>query len=480
MAVDFILFSNVSLHTANFIDHKRTDIDVINKPWRALGPSKVAHSLRSNGYTVQIINFSTYLTEEQLYEISKPFMDYKTLIGVSTTFLADYLNFDPSIIPLCKAVGRLKSEFNTKVIVGGPTAVAYQKLFNADFVVNGAAENSILDLFDKIKNYGIRKPRTDWTIKTCAHRWDPSDRIQPNETLPLEVGRGCIYSCKFCKYDMKGKKRGEYVRDLSLIRDEIVENYERYHVSNYMIMDDTFNDDVYKMEDWCRMVDDLPFKIQYNAYCRADLIYRYQDMTRELYRTGMVGSVLGIESMNPKAAGIIGKSWSGKHAKDFIPYYVHDICKGKTLTQVNFIIGLPGDTIEDAWSWVKWGEDNKIPGIQMHPLSIRVPRFHPNDAVYSDFDMYAEEKYGYKFPHEKYPALWVNDKMSMSRVLKIYPEFMNYISERFSENSWAGFASLSLGYTVEEIINTPFKQLYKSERYIEQTNSWFDNYVKSF
>jgi radical SAM superfamily enzyme YgiQ (UPF0313 family) len=259
MAVDLILFSNVSLHTANFIDHKRTDIDVINKPWRALGPSKVAHSLRSNGYSVQIINFSTYLTEEQLYEISKPFMDRHTLIGVSTTFLADYLNFDPAVIPLCKAVSRLKSEFNTKVIIGGPTAVAYQKLFNSDYIVNGNAENAILDLFDKIKNYGIRKARNDWTIKTCAHRWHESDRLQPNETLPLEVGRGCIYSCKFCKDDMKGKKRGEYVRDLSLIRDEIVENYEKYQVSNYMIMDDTFNDDVYKMEDWCKMVDDLPF-----------------------------------------------------------------------------------------------------------------------------------------------------------------------------------------------------------------------------
>jgi hypothetical protein len=330
--VNFIIFSGIGSVEETF--HKTS-----NKPWRSIGPSKIANSLRNNGYTVQVINFATILSQEQLYKISKMFVGPNTVLGVSTTFLYGEYSSSNAYEGLQNVVKQLKQENGSKVILGGPSAHAYRTYFDADYIVTGYAENKILDLFDQIFNHGLRKKtRADWDIKTCSHRWHESDRLQPGEAIPLEIGRGCIFTCKYCKFDMLGKKRGEYVRDMSMIKDEIIENFEKYKTTNYMIMDDTFNDDVYKLEDWCKMVDSLPFDIQYTAYCRADLLWRYQDVSRELYRTGLIGSTLGIESMNPYASKVVGKAWSGKNAKDFIPFYIHDICKGQTLTQVNFII----------------------------------------------------------------------------------------------------------------------------------------------
>jgi radical SAM superfamily enzyme YgiQ (UPF0313 family) len=247
-----------------------------------------------------------------------------------------------------------------------------------------------------------------------------------------------------------------------------------------MMMDDTFNDDVYKLEQWCKMVDDLPFKIQYTAYCRADLLWSYQDMARELYRTGMIGSTLGIESMNPYASRVVGKGWSGKHAKDFIPYYIHDICKGKTLTQINFIIGLPGDTTEDVWNWLYWAKENKIPTAHAQPLVIRIPRLFPEDPIYSEFDKEAETKYGYSIPNDKRPYVWKNDKMTWFDARKEYKKMYEYISENFCDLSWHGFASLGLGYSIEEIQHTPLAKFYDNPEYNIRSQQWFNNYVNSF
>ena len=471
--VDFLIFAGIGSGDEAF--HKTH-----NKTLRSIGPSKIANSLRNNGYTVQVINFATILTEEQLYKISKPLMSSNTLIGISTTFLYSEYSSSNAYENIQKVSKKLKLEYNSKIVLGGPSSIAYKDYFNADYIINGYAENSILNLFDQIKNHGLQRNRKEWDIKSCSHRWHDSDKIQPNETLPLEIGRGCIFTCKYCKFDMLGKKRGEYVRDMSMIKDEILENYEKYQVSNYMMMDDTFNDDVYKLEDWCKMVDSLPFKIQYTAYCRADLLYRYQDMARELYRTGMIGSTLGIESMNLYASKVVGKAWSGKHAKDFIPYFIHDICKGKTLTQINFIIGLPGDTLNDVWDWLKWAKENKIPTVHAQPLVIRPPRLFPNDPVYSEFDKDAEQKYGYRIPNERRPYVWENDQMTWFDARKEYRKMFEYISNNFSDLSWHSFASLSLGFSVDEIQNNSLIKFYENPEYNVRATKWFENYVSSF
>lgn len=467
--VDLVIFSTIG-----------SELQDKQKTWRSIGPSKIANRVRSAGYTVQVINFATVLSYDDLKQIADIYVGKDTIIGVSTTFMFGTHYTSRVYDNLANLIKEYKQQHNCKVILGGPNPEYLKETFHGDILVKGFAENKIVEVIDQIKNYGISKKVIEpWNIISCNHRWHESDRIQPGETLPLEIGRGCIFKCSYCKFEYLGKKRGEYVRDMSLIRDELIENYEKYSVTNYMLMDDTFNDDTYKIEQWCKMVDDLPFKLQYASYCRADLLHRYQDLAKELHRTGLLGCTIGLESMNTKAAKAMGKAWSAKHAKDFIPYYVHDICKGRTLTQLNFMIGLPGDTIDDVWSWLRWAKENKIPSAVAQPLFITNPRLFPNENVYSDMDLNAETKYGYRFPSASQPIMWENDIMTWGKAMRESRKMIDYVVSNFTDFAWSGFASMSLGYTLDDILSTTNLEFYNDPNYNIRTQKWFDDYKKS-
>lgn len=467
--VDLLIFSGISSGSeslAGFV-----------KPWRSIGPSKIANRLRQAGYRVQIINFATLFSYEDLRQLSDRFIGDQTIIGISTTFLS---NNTLTLSSLSQAVAFYKSKFSCKVLLGGPSPGLFSKVFSADFLIAGYAENKILELLNSVNNRMIvKKINPSWEINSCSHRWHESDHVQPGETLPLEIGRGCIFKCSYCKFEMTGKKKGEYVRDLSLIKDEIIFNYEKYKTTNYMIMDDTFNDDFTKIENWCRMVDELPFKIQYAAYCRADLLHRYQDLARELSRTGLRGAVLGIESMNSKAALSIGKSWSATKGKEFLPELIHNIFDKKSITQLNFIIGLPGDTEKNIWDWLFWCKDNEIPVAVAQPLSIRPPKLFPTDSVYSDFDKHAEDVYGYRFPYAGRPHMWESDDITWMAAQKLYKKTTDYITNNFCDFTWSSFASLSLGFELEDIKGTSSKKFYSNSLYTNATEAWINAYKSS-
>jgi glycosyltransferase involved in cell wall biosynthesis len=94
------------------------------------------------------------------------------------------------------------------------------------------------------------------------------------------------------------------------------------------------------MKEWHKMVTSLPFKINYTAYLRADLLDRYEDVPYMLAESGLLTAFHGIESLGEKASTVIGKGWSGKKARDYIPKLYHDIWDNKVYQTLSFIIGL--------------------------------------------------------------------------------------------------------------------------------------------
>jgi radical SAM superfamily enzyme YgiQ (UPF0313 family) len=475
--VDFLIFASVGNGNSS---NKYTDTLVT----RSLGPSKIAFRLREAGYSVQIINFFTHYSYEELLEISEPFIDKHTVIGISTTFIAANVHnikyAKKQTESLSKVVKTFKERYNNFILLGGPSPPKiFSDVFNADLVVEGYAENQIVDVANKLLNHGVlKKHSSHWDIKTCNHKWNTNDCIMDNETLPLEIGRGCIFKCKFCRFAELGKKRGEYVRGLSLIRDEIIENYEKYKVTNYMLMEDTFNDDSYKLENWIRMVNDLPFKIQYTSYCRGDLLESHGELSRELYKSGLKATSIGIESFNLKAAKVIGKSWSGKKAKDFLPKWSHDICEGNAITHINLIVGLPGDTCEDIWSWLEWINNEKIGSAQTEPLIITKPGIIDSlDKPYSEFDLNAEKLYGYSFEEEN-PVAWKNADMTFVEAAKTNIKYWNYIVNNMHYGNWIAFSLMSLGYDLDYIKSKTITEINSDPTYIERKNNWFKDYKR--
>jgi hypothetical protein len=213
-------------------------------------------------------------------------------------------------------------------------------------------------------------------IKHSTQVWQPEDLVQRGEILPLEVARGCIFRCSFCSFPLNGKGKGEAVRDFSYIREELIENYEKYGIEDYWLTDDTFNDDHQKMIDWHAMTQTLPFKLKWSSYIRLDLVYinRKQNppQAQLIAESGCRLTNLGIETTDPECAKDIGKGLHPDIQFSYLRELADGYWKGMTFMS-GMIAGLPSDTRKTLNKMSKFllSKENPLHTINMNPLYIR-------------------------------------------------------------------------------------------------------------
>jgi hypothetical protein len=404
--------------------------------YRTLGAYKIAHSVRKAGYSAQVIDHYMRMTEDQLYACTRKFVDNDTVaIGISTTFA-----MGQEVHQLCDSavntLNRLKEEFpKLNIVFGGYNinSLKFEKQLKAKSVhaIINYGEDIFLDLIKYFKKQGpslqsnlvvhgkrhmlvYNKPVEEkYNIEVDDFKFTDQDCIMPGETLPIEISRGCIFKCKFCNHLMLGRPKLDYLRNFELVEEEMLNNYNKWGVTNYYIICDTFNDTEIKMKAWQQMVNRLPFKINYTAYLRADLLDKFPDVPYILAETGLLSAFHGLETLGVESSKIIGKGWSGKSAKEYIPKLYHDIWQDKVHQTLSFIIGLPGDTRETFTDTISWFKSNNLYQMATHPLGIRHNRINRNP---SEFDRDAE-KYGYRFPNKQWPHQWETDYWALSDVI---------------------------------------------------------------
>lgn len=404
----------------------------VNLFMRVIGPYKIAHYLRKNNYQAQVIDFINNWSEEELYNATKKFITKDTVVlGISTTFLCQpvykHPNGNTGRFPfhVLNVLSRIKSEFpKIKIVTGGYMSEKVYGGPNIDATVMsyyGSSEDTFLEYVNFLKGKGkepigtliipsltndpnakkrmwYTDPReTKWSIETDDFKFSPQDIIMQGEPLPLNVSKGCIFACRFCMEPHIGKKKLDYIRGMDYIRDELIYNYENFGTDQYYILDDTFNDTEIKLKEFKKVTDSLPFKIRYYTYLRADLLHRFPDMPYILKESGLWGAYHGIESLHPYASNLVGKGWSGKNAKDYIPKLFHEIWEGKIPMSLNFIIGLPKETKEDILNTWKWHQDNNLHNIRFSALGLYdIKGNKSNFTINSEFEKNSE-KYGFKF-----------------------------------------------------------------------------------
>ena len=119
-----------------------------------------------------------------------------------------------------------------------------------------------------------------WNIHNDDFKFLDNSYVHKHEMLPLELNRGCIFSCKFCSFSRIGKKKGTYEKSMDSIKDYILHNYDRYGTQYYFLTADTVNDSDETMNNWCDMLETLPFNIYYTGFFRLDLLFKYQKTTK--------------------------------------------------------------------------------------------------------------------------------------------------------------------------------------------------------
>ena len=264
---------------------------------------------------------------------------------------------------------------------------------------------------------------------------------------------------------MLGKKKGTYVRDIQMIRDEMIFNHDMFGTTNYMLTDDTFNDTPEKVEAWADMVGSLPFKIQYVTYLRVDLIHRFPHTAKLLQDTGLLATHFGIESLTPKASNLIGKAWSGKHARDFVPELTKNIWGDKINVFISLIAGLPYETPDDWQTAGEWAVENDLSayyatlGIEKYRTNFKGLWNEDEREGISYFDIHAEE-YGYKFSHVNGRQMWTLDGMTEQSVANAVAPLNEYFDKNCRVTAWGTMELLSLGVSQQYIMDNPRNVVY--------------------
>ena len=317
---------------------------------------------------------------------------------------------------------------NIKIITGG----ANRSTWMPGIHFTGYSEDELVAwLFAQQKK---SPPNVKFDITTSDHRFDDTDCISPNEVLPIELGRGCMFKCKFCNTPNKGKRKSTYQRNYQNILDEIQWNKEQFGVTRYNFLDDTVNEDPIKLLNLSKIKEHLGFGITWNGYIRADLIWSNQKTAEYLIDSGMRTCFMGIETFNKEAGDTIGKGWAPRHGKTFLPF-LHDTLFDKRINLFcSYIVGLPGETEESLLDTYRWCSENDIGFHFMQKLAI----MPGTELATGDF----------KYNKIKYPIL--------------NPPYEAYGS-RNRLSGWDLFSFLGLGYDLEETRALAHHQLPKDD-----------------
>ena len=449
-------------------------------PMRYLGPYVLKHCLKKRGYTCQVIDYCQYYTAEELVDTIEKFINDDTVcLAMSSTFWsrlsalktfthARGTNNMPADLYI--AVQTIRQRYpNLKITAGGPNVRNASDIEFIDCIITGEGEDLFPELLDYWTGHGP-EPKKDvidgvayynhcitkiYDISLCDFAWDNNDCIVNGETLPMETARGCIFSCKFCAYPHLGKKKFDYLRSNEYIQQHLLDNYNNFGVSNYYIVDDTFNDSEYKINSFVEITNSLPFKIGYVCYTRADLLWSFDGMAEKMLDSGLLGTFIGLESLHPHTSQIVGKGWSGRHAKKYIPNLIHSVWQDRVKVQLGLIVGLPMEDRASLDQTSSWANEHDLNAIYI-PLSLT------KDIQARDYTSVFEknaEKYGYRFNEL---GEWENDIISNRQSVKVALR-MNNNKNNNTVSSWYHMAMLGLGYKHDELLNMDWKYLDSAE-----------------
>lgn len=406
--------------------------------YRTMGAYQLAWHLRQHDITTQVLDFVQFMEVDQLEKYIRKFLvkNEPSIVGLSSTFFDGDRKAPRNIV---EALTRLKAdpEYSMiKVVVGGSLSHHCRPgRDGTDYSVGSYAEDAALDLFMGILNRApmplnyrinpaIRQENVRFDITQSKHRFTEADAIRDYESLPLEISRGCIFKCSFCRYPHIGKKKNDYIRDVELVKAEILYNHEKFKTTNYYLLDDTFNETPEKVKAFYDMTQTLPFRINYVAYIRADLVHRYPETAIWLRDSGLTGAFFGIESFHPEASKSVSKAWSGKHGKEFVKELKSGPWKDINIT-LSLIMGLPGEPKEHMMETVNWCIDNNVDNWSWHLLSVSGPDLLGGQYSRENASEFEKDpaKYGITFLEN---GDWYNGHASRSEVSKWYIEITNY------------------------------------------------------
>lgn len=305
------------------------------------------------------------------------------------------------------------------IILGGahPSVMPKETLDeipNADFVVFGEGEQTMLELLDC-----ITKGQGSFTkIKGLA--WRHQDRIVCNEprspyknldSLPypdrglidqslyrhqsflsyykrvqtIYTSRGCPGRCVYCASGFKLRTKVR-MRSVDNIMDEISFLKERYDIDYLLIKDDNFTLNKKRIREFCTAIKKGYPNLLWHCMCRVDTVnYEILAMMQD---AGLNDVFFGIESGNDQILKKAGKGVTTREVRKA----VEATDKLGIKSYGAFILGLPGDSPETIRQTIDFA--CSLP-LTLAGFSILIP--YPGTKVFEDF--YSVDKKALNYHH---------------------------------------------------------------------------------
>lgn len=172
---------------------------------------------------------------------------------------------------------------------------------------------------------------------------------------PISTTRGCPYLCTYCGsgVNMGHKLR---LRSMEHVMEEIGMLYRNFGVREFHIIDDMFNfykDRVFK---FCQGIKDRNLEISYTFPNGLRLNQLDKEMLQMMKATGAYAFTVGIESGSQRILDSMKKNLTLK----LIEEKINLICSVGLEPSGFFIIGYPGETIDDIKATIRFAKKLKI------------------------------------------------------------------------------------------------------------------------
>lgn len=488
-----VLFSDTSLSENDFENNvedktKTNYADRIRElPARGAGVHRIKTEVRSAGYSCQVIDLFYYFTEEEIIAVCNKFINDDTLVvGFSTTFWYNLKKSNHRLKLFKLVYNYVRNLKKIKIVFGGTVAEGFSRAIHADKTFNGFSEELFINYLHELSG-NLKTLSFDFNKSQIVY--DSNDCMDFEESPVIEISRGCIFKCSFCSYPLNGKKKFDYIKEESVLKDELIRNYENYGITTYTLSDDTFNDSTFKMDYLHKLFTSLPFKIKFVSYLRLDLINAHREQILQLKEMGLIGAFFGVETLNYESSKIIGKGIYPEKSKELLYDLKNSYWKNDVNITIGLISGLPKETAKSHQETLDWILNKEYCLVdKIRPAGLAIPNPLIDTYPYkSEFQLNAS-KYGFYWSDPK-ANNWKNfsqevksqeQAIELARELHVAAKQADKVSKgNFGLPLYANIGKYGNNpKTLEDIMNMSPAEY--SQWYEHNKNDMIDGYVNNY
>lgn len=280
--------------------------------------------------------------------------------------------------PYYHTILRIASEVKKRnpdiiTVLGGPQASATAEatllaMPQIDYICAGEGENTVVPFFSAVLSNdpdGLTQVPSLWyrkNEKVCFNAlehplcdlntlpyWDErlykdvlenEDYASPYYYMPIDVGRGCPYSCTFCA--TKNFWRRTYrLKTPDRIIEDILYYYNKFGIRSFMFSHDAFTANQKLVNAVCDRLLEAQLDIRWKCTTRIDCISK--ELILKMKKAGLTAISLGVESGSERMQKLINKRLNLSVVREMTQFLIDNGIE----VYHYFMYGLPEENEED-------------------------------------------------------------------------------------------------------------------------------------